>query len=46
MENELKEAQELIKKLYKFLGSNADTDFRLWKEAEKYCKEKGLVKKS
>jgi hypothetical protein len=43
MEKELKEAQELIKKLYKYLGSNADTDYRLWKETEKYCKEKKLV---
>jgi hypothetical protein len=43
MEKELKEAQELIKKLYKYLGSNADTDYRLWKETEKYCKENKLV---
>lgn len=45
LEKELKEAQELIKKLYKYLGSNADTDFRLWKETEVYCKEKGLISK-
>jgi hypothetical protein len=43
MEKELKEAQELIKKLYKYLGSSADTDYRLWKETEKYCKDKKLV---
>lgn len=40
---ELEEAQDLIKRLYNFLGSNADTDWRLWKETEKYCKEKKLV---
>jgi hypothetical protein len=45
MEKELKEAQELIKKLYKLLGSSADVDFRLWKETEKYCKEKKLITK-
>ncbi|WP_257964228.1 hypothetical protein [Bacillus sp. UMB0728] len=43
MEKELKEAQELIKKLYKYLGSNADLDFKLWKEAEKYCKDKKIL---
>lgn len=41
-QKELAEAQDLIKRLYKFLGSNADTDFRMWKETEKYCKEKKL----
>jgi hypothetical protein len=40
---ELAEAQDLIKRLYKFLGSNADTDYRMWKETEKYCKGKRLV---
>jgi hypothetical protein len=42
-QEELKEAQDLIKKIYKYSGSNADTDFKLWKETEKYCKEKKLV---
>ncbi|MEW5567361.1 hypothetical protein ABGT17_01725 [Rossellomorea marisflavi] len=42
-QKELAEAQDLIKRLYKFLGSNADTDFRMWKETEKYCKGKKLV---
>lgn len=43
MEKELKEAQELIKKLYNHLGSSLDLDFKLWKETETYCKEKKLV---
>jgi hypothetical protein len=43
-QEELQEAQELIKKIYLYSGSNADTDFRLWQETEKYCKEKGIVK--
>jgi hypothetical protein len=40
---ELQEAQELIKKLYFYSGSSADSDFRLWQETEKYCKEKGIA---
>lgn len=43
MEEELKEAQELIIHLYNCLGSSADIDFNLWEETKKYCKEKGLI---
>jgi hypothetical protein len=42
-EKELAEAQDLLKRLYKYMGSNADTDFRLWKETEKYCKKNRLA---
>ena len=45
MEKELKEAQDLIKKLHNYLGTNAYLDFKLRKEVEKYCKEKGLIDK-
>jgi hypothetical protein len=43
LQKELDEAQDLIKRLYQHLGSNAEQDFRLWKETEKYCKENKLV---
>jgi RsfA family transcription factor len=43
MKQELKEAQELIKKLYNHLGGSADGDHKLWQETEKYCKEKRLL---
>lgn len=43
MEKELKEAQDLIKKLYNHLGTSAELDFRLWKETEKYCKERKII---
>lgn len=43
MEKDLKEAQELIKKLYNQLGISGKLDFELWKETEKYCKEKRLA---
>lgn len=41
-QKELNEASELIKKVYKFLGTNESIDFQIWKETEKYCKEKKL----
>lgn len=45
MEEELKQAQELLTKLYNQMGSSADSDMNLWKGIATYCKEKGLIKK-
>jgi hypothetical protein len=37
------ETDELILKLYSYLGTSVDLDFNLWKETEKYCKENSLI---
>lgn len=41
--NKLKEAQELIKKIYSLLGSSAEIDYNIWYETKAYCIENGLI---
>lgn len=43
IKDRLKQAEDLILKIRNYLGASADSDFNLWKETEKYCKENNLI---
>ncbi|MGF7535033.1 hypothetical protein AAGG74_15290 [Bacillus mexicanus] len=42
-QNELEQAQELLKKFYEDFGKHPNSDFFLWVNVEEYLKEKKLI---